>query len=109
MTLPAPSPFEIARQHLLDGLGANYGAATDVPTLDRALLVDATQAGETVTLRPWATAARLIRFNTEYEVDGDLRARIDRKLAELEQTQRDADASARGSSGLRGGVTWGDL
>lgn len=96
-----------ALQHLRDALGSNYEGATDDGALGRALRVDA--QGDR--LRPWATAARLIKFNTEYEVGGDMQARIDRKLAELEQTQRGADATAARltHSPAPGGVTWGDL
>ncbi|EYB68923.1 hypothetical protein DEIPH_ctg013orf0028 [Deinococcus phoenicis] len=106
MTQPPAMSEADALQHLRDALGENYAGATDEATLTRALWVDA--AGGR--LRPWATAARLIKFNTEYEVDEGLKARVDRKLAELADTQRGADAAA-GRSGRPafGGVTWGDL
>ena len=109
MTAPAAPMTEAdALQHLRDALGANYDGPGDDSTLKRALQVDA--RGEQ--LRPWATAARLIKFNTEYEVGGELQARVDRKLAELEQTQKDTDAAlarATGSTpGGFGGISWGD-
>ena len=91
-TYPLPTPD--ALQALRDALGDNYGAATDDTTLTRALGVDAVTVGGAVHPRPWATAARLIRFNTEYEVNKGLQARIDRKLAGLERQQAGADARA---------------
>ena len=103
MTLTAPDyPLSLsgALQHLRDALGANYGAETDEPTLTRALGVDAvaaptgTDGAAQVHPRPWATAARLIRDNTEYEVNKGLAARIDRKLGGLDRQQAQADALA---------------
>ena len=103
MTFTAPEyPLSLpdALQHLRDALGANYGAETDEPTLTRALGVDAvvaptgTDGAARVHPRPWATAARLIRDNTEYEVDKGLAARIDRKLQGLERQQQQGDAQA---------------
>lgn len=96
MTLAGPTfPLDLssALQHLRDALGDNYGGATDEDTLTRALGVDGyAAAGDVFHARPWATAARLITDNTEYEVDKGLRARIDRKLKglTLKQTQMDA-------------------
>ena len=89
-----PLTLEEALQELRDGLGDNYGAATDEATLTRALRGDALQVGEQVHPRPWATAARLIKMNTEYEVSEGLQARIDRKLAALEAEQGQADTEA---------------
>lgn len=95
MTLAAPT-FPLtpaaALAHLMDALGGNYGGLTDELTLGRALSVDGIVVGGAFHLRPWATAARLIRDNTEYEVGGTLAARIDRKLdgLGLKQTQMDA-------------------
>lgn len=79
-----------ALQHLRDALGGSYAGAVDDPTLKRALGVD--KVGEV--FRPWATAARLITDNTEYEVTDKLAARIDRKLAQLAATQDRFDAEA---------------
>lgn len=97
MTLPAPEfPLTAvqALQHLTDALGANYTGATDEATLTRALGVDAFTHDGVVHARPWATAARLITDNTEYEVTKGLEARIDRKLAGLDTQQTQADAIA---------------
>lgn len=102
MTLAAPQfPLALADALLFlrDALGDNYGAATDEATLSRALSVDAIiqRTGDNVTtvgLRPWATAARLIRWNTEYEVGGQLSPRIDRKLQQLDAQQAQMDALA---------------
>lgn len=97
MTLTAPTyPLGVneALQHLRDALGANYGGPTDDGVLTRALGVDAVMVNPQVHARPWATAARLIRENTEYEVDKGLQARIDRKLLGLDRTQAQADAVA---------------
>lgn len=97
MTLAAPQyPLSVpdALTALRDALGGNYGGATDDVTLTRALGVDAVWDGTAAHARPWATAARLIRENTEYEVDKGLAARIDRKLSGLEATQAQADAQA---------------
>ena len=103
MTLPAPEfPLSLpdALQHLRDALGANYGGETDASALTRAMGVDAVVAptgpsgAAQAHPRPWATAARLIRDNTEYEVNKGLQARIDRKLAGLERQQAGADARA---------------
>lgn len=97
MTLAAPTfpiPGEKALQHLLDALGANYGGPVDDVTLTRALGVDALTVETAVHPRPWATAARLIRDNTEYELDKGLKARIDRKLDGLWLQQRSADRQA---------------
>lgn len=102
MTIAAPQyplSLDVALQYLRDALGDNYGAATDDPALSRALAVDAVikpisiSEGQVHT-RPWATAARLIRWNTEYEVGGQLSARIDRKLQQLDAQQAMADAAA---------------
>lgn len=78
----------VALQHLKDALGANYAGPDDDATLSRALGVD--KVGTVV--RPWATAARLIAENTEYEVTDKLAARIDRKIRSLVQTQDREDA-----------------
>lgn len=103
MTLAAatfPLALPDALQFLRDALGDNYGASTDDQTLTRALGVDAVSAptGEggaaQAHARPWATAARLIRWNTEYEVSKNLNARIDRKLQQLDAQQAAADAQA---------------
>ncbi|MBZ9712183.1 hypothetical protein [Deinococcus multiflagellatus] len=103
MTLTAPTfPLTpaVALQHLRDALGANYGAETDDTTLSRALSVDGvrdappTDPAAQFHVRPWATAARLLKDNTEYEVDKGLKARIDRKIQGLEATQRQMDALA---------------
>jgi len=87
-----PLPPTEALTHLTDALGANYGGPTDTATLTRALTVDAVTVDGQVYRRPWGTAARLIRDNTEYEVGGELAARIDRKLAGLSRTQLSMDA-----------------
>ena len=97
MTLTGPTfPLsqDAALEHLRDALGANYGGPTDSTTLERALGVDAVPVEGTVHLRPWATAARLIRDNTEYEVSKGLAARIDRKLQGLDAQQARADRAA---------------
>lgn len=98
MTLaPRSYPLSLsdALQELNDALGANYGAERDDVTLTRALSRDALVDGESVVHpRPWATAARLIRWNTEYEIGGSLNARIDRKLSDLEDQQAEADLTA---------------
>lgn len=97
MTLPVltfPLSTPDALQHLRDALGDNYGAATDDVTLTRALSVDAATVGGAAHPRPWATAARLIRDNTEYEVSKGLNARIDRKLRGLDDRQMQMDALA---------------
>ena len=97
MTLAAPTfPLSPSRalEHLRDALGANYGGPVDEDTLSRALGVDGAQVAGGFHLRPWATAARLIRENTEYEVSGDLAARIDRKLGSLDRKQMQMDAVA---------------
>lgn len=97
MTLAAPEfPLALANalQFLRDALGANYGAETDTETLTRALGVDAVTVNGVAHPRPWATAARLIRWNTEYEVTGKLSARIDRKLQQLDAQQAQMDALA---------------
>lgn len=77
-----------ALTHLLDALGSSYSGPKDDATLTRALSVDAVGT----VLRPWATAARLITDNTEYEVTDKLQARIDRKLQSLAATQDREDA-----------------
>lgn len=101
MTLAAPEfPLGLpaALQHLRDALGASYGADTGDDALTRALEVDAVTAptgpdgAAQVHARPWATAARLIRDNTEYEVNKGLQARIDRKLEGLDRQQGQMDA-----------------
>ncbi|WP_295818878.1 hypothetical protein [uncultured Deinococcus sp.] len=97
MTLTGPTSTldqDAALEHLRDALGANYGGPTDTPTLERALGVDAVTVEGTVHPRPWATAARLIRDNTEYEVSKGLSARIDRKLQGLDAQQARADTTA---------------
>lgn len=98
MTLAAPEfPLTAvaALQHLTDALGANYTGATDEATLTRALGVDAFAAADgTVHIRPWATAARLISDNTEYEVTKGMEAKFDRKIRGLETQQTQADAIA---------------
>lgn len=97
MTLTAstyPLGLPDALQFLRDALGDNYGAATDDGTLTRALGVDAVDVADKTHPRPWATAARLIRWNTEYEVSKGLNARIDRKLQQLDAQQARADAQA---------------
>ncbi|MFB9991228.1 hypothetical protein ACFFLM_04425 [Deinococcus oregonensis] len=97
MTLSAPTfPLDLddALQRLRDALGANYGAPTDGATLTRALGDDALLVEQAVHARPWATAARLIRENTEYEVNKGLEAQIDRKLAGLDTKQAQMDALA---------------
>ena len=102
MTLPARSyPLSLpdALTELRDALGANYGAETDDATLTRALNRDAVTVDGAVHPRPWATAKRLIEFNTEYEVSKGLQARIDRKLKALDDQQREADLAA-GIEGL---------
>lgn len=111
MTLTAPTyPLGVdeALLHLRDALGANYGGPTDEGTLTRALGVDAVSDGTTAHARPWGTAARLIRENTEYEVDKGLQARIDRKLLGLDRTQAQADAVAGITHLIPGdaGSTW---
>ncbi|GGO32703.1 hypothetical protein [Deinococcus humi] len=103
MTLTAPE-FPLseadALTHLKDALGSNYGGATDPATLTRALSVDGihdgppSMEGVQFHVRPWATAARLIEENTEYEVNSGLAARIDRKLQSLKAKQRQMDALA---------------
>lgn len=102
MTQPSsPLTPDLAQQHLLDALGANYAGPTDAPALTRALQLDAVRDATGVRrLRPWATAARLIRLNTEYELSGELAARIDRKLAALEAQQAGADVAG----GIQGAV-----
>lgn len=108
MTRPAPTPMTEAAAllHLRDALGENYSGPTDPDTLKRALELE--QSGEQ--FRPWATAKRLIKFNTEYEVGGELRARIDRKLAELDELQREADdkwtVATTGNGPML--ITWGN-
>lgn len=90
-------PLELgpALKELGDALGENYGGPVDTESLTRALARDAVVDGESVVHpRPWATAARLIRWNTEYEIGGKLNARIDRKLEDLEEQQREADMTA---------------
>ncbi len=97
MTLSAPTfPLNAADAlvRLTDALGANYGGPTDEPTLKRALGDDAVVKETVVHPRPWATAARLIRENTEYEVNKGLQAQIDRKLAGLELKQAQMDSLA---------------
>jgi len=97
VTLAAPQyPLSVpdALTALRDALGGNYGGRDDDATLTRALGVDAVWDGTAAHARPWATAARLIRENTEYEVDKGIAARIDRKLGGLESTQAQADAQA---------------
>lgn len=103
MTLAArtyPLTLADALQYLRDALGANYGAETDDATLTRELGVDAvavptgTGGAAVVHARPWWTAKRLIKFNTEYELDYKLKAQVNRKLRELEQMQAAADAVA---------------
>ncbi len=89
-----PLSLDAALLDLRDALGDNYGAATDDATLTRALSRDAVQVAGQVHPRPWATAARLIRMNTEYEVTDGLQAKIDRKLAALDAEQCQADAAA---------------
>lgn len=79
---------------LRDALGDNYSAATDDTTLNRALAVDSVSVDDASHVRPWSTAARLIRWNTEYEVDQGLQARIDRKLRQLDNQQKLADQAA---------------
>ncbi|AWN22208.1 hypothetical protein DKM44_02295 [Deinococcus irradiatisoli] len=83
-----------ALQHLKDALGSTYAAPKDDPTLTRALGVDTVTVDGQEYPRPWATAARLIADNTEYEVGGELAARIDRKLASLRRTQHGMDVAA---------------
>lgn len=89
-----------ALEHLTDALGPNYGGTVDEDALNRALGVDSLTVARpvdsvtsvtTLYLRPWATAARLIRFNTEYEVGGELTARLDRKINALLLLQRGED------------------
>lgn len=80
-----------ALQALRDALGENYGAATDDVTLTRALAVDEVVNDDVVHPRPWGTAVRLIKWNTEYELTGELRARIDRKLGQLVALQARED------------------
>lgn len=103
MTLPAPTfPLDVssALTHLRDALGANYEGPTDDTTLTRALIVDGIHdappdvEGVQFHYRPWATAARLIRENTEYEVNEGMAARIDRKLGSLDTQQARMDAVA---------------
>ena len=94
MTVAPPLTLSDALEHLTDALGANYGASTDEEVLQRALKVDRLLVGTETHYRPWATAARLIRDNTEYEVTGEMQARIDRKLGGLDLTQRGADMAA---------------
>ncbi|WP_161884057.1 hypothetical protein [Deinococcus alpinitundrae] len=88
-----PLSTDEALTHLTDALGVNYGAPTDEATLTRALKVDGVTVEGVAYPRPWATAARLIADNTEYEVGGELAARIDRKLAVLARTQLSMDAA----------------
>ena len=99
MTPSPPLSTSTALEHLTDALGANYGGPLDDPALERALKVDSLTVQPpnlpAVTYpRPWATAARLIRDNTEYEVSGELKPRIDRKLAGLMYTQRGMDTAS---------------
>ncbi|MVN88634.1 hypothetical protein GO986_18010 [Deinococcus sp. HMF7620] len=97
MTLTVPEfPLSLAAglQHLQDALGEGYGGNLDTDALTRALSVDALRVDTAVHPRPWATAARLITDNTEYEVSKGLNARIDRKLSGLEEQQMQADAIA---------------
>lgn len=97
MTLTAPT-FPLteteALTHLKDALGEGYGGPTDETTLLRALSVDGVSVVAVFHARPFATAYRLIKFNTEYEVDKNLKARIDRKLGQLLVQQRQMDALA---------------
>lgn len=106
MTAPAPTPPtpEEALQALLDALEGNELADKPPAFLQRALAVD--QVG--AVLRPRATAARLIEENTDYEVTGELRARIDRKIASLKRTQRQHDAlfGVVPTGGMS--ISWGD-
>ena len=97
MTLTAPKfPLSEAEAltHLKDALGSNYGGATDNATLTRALSVDGVTVGADFHARPWATAARLIRENTEYEVASGLVGQINRKLRGLDAQQRQMDLLA---------------
>jgi hypothetical protein len=94
VTQPAALSVTDAEEHLQDALGANYAGPTDEDTLRRALTVDAVKLGSTRHYRPWATARRLIIGNTEYEVGGELTARIDRKLRALLEQQQAADLQA---------------
>lgn len=87
-----PLPPAEALTHLTDALGVNYAAPTDAATLTRALSVEGVTVEGSFYPRPWATAARLIADNTEYEVGGELNAQIDRKLAVLARTQLSMDA-----------------
>ena len=97
MTLTAPT-FPLAEAdaltHLTDALGSNYGGSTEPGTLQRALSVDGVTVGAAFHVRPWATAARLIAENTEYEVTSGLAARLDRKLTSLKTQQRQMDLLA---------------
>lgn len=88
-----PLPPAEALTHLKDALGVNYAAPTDNATLTRALTVDGVTVEGIFYPRPWATAARLIADNTEYEVGGELNAQIDRKLKTLLRTQLSLDAA----------------
>ncbi|GAA4002701.1 hypothetical protein GCM10022631_11770 [Deinococcus rubellus] len=88
-----PLPSAEALTHLTDALGVNYAAPTDQDTLTRALSVDGVTVEGVFYARPWATAARLIADNTEYEVGGELNAQIDRKLKTLLRTQLSLDAA----------------
>lgn len=97
MTLTAPEfplDLEEALVRLTDALGANYGGPMDEATLKRALGDDAVLVESAVHARPWATAARLIRENTEYEPNKGIEARIDRKIQGLELKQGQMDALA---------------
>ncbi|WP_161883853.1 hypothetical protein [Deinococcus alpinitundrae] len=88
-----PLPTDEALTHLTDALGVNYAAPKDDATLTRALTVDSVTVAGIIYPRPWATAARLIADNTEYELDEGLKARVDRKLATLARTQLSMDAA----------------
>ncbi|MBZ9753181.1 hypothetical protein K7W42_20300 [Deinococcus sp. HMF7604] len=97
MTLTVPEfPLSLtdALKFLRAALGEGYGGDTDTDALTDALSIDALQVGTVVHPRPWATAAVLIKFNTEYEVSKNLDPRIDRKLSALELKQTQADAVA---------------